>query len=269
MQIHNGEEVDCFELSIQRGRAADFCSQRQVGGEEFGDFDWGLRGQRVRFVGETFETGFGMGLEAGFGKVIGGKPFECFVAVVGILACQRAAADEETELVGFGELRNLLPQQVEDGQIAMVFMDAGSAQLEDLRAQGFKDLKVEFLFAVVSKVPSCGGSCLEPVSADDVFGFLVGDDQMFADLVVSILVEMRQVRMVEAFVQFHIENLEAEFLGGLDFGLCVGQFAGVSCGCNHGWLINYCAIPIILDAEFYDNFTAKLQIGNKEAVVSF
>ena len=28
-------------------------------------------------------------------------------------------------------------------------------------------------------------------------------------------------------------------------------------------LINYCAIPIILAAEFYDNFTAKLQIGNK------
>lgn len=24
-----------------------------------------------------------------------------------------------------------------------------------------------------------------------------------------------------------------------------------------------CAIPIILGAEFYDNFTAKLQIGNK------
>lgn len=167
-------------------------------------------------------------------------------------------------MVGFGELRNLLPQQVEDGQIAMVFMDAGSAQLEDLGAQGFKDLKVEFLFAVVSKVPFCGGSGLEPVSADDVFSFLVGDDQMFADLVVSILVEMRQVRMVEAFVQFHIENLEAEFLGGLDFGLCVGQFAGVSCGCNHGGLINYCAIPIILDAEFCDNFTAKLQIGNKE-----
>ena len=234
LQIHDGEEVDCFEFSIQRGRAANFCSQRQVGGEEFGDFDWGLRGQRVGFIGETFETGLGMGLEAGFGQVIGGKPFECFPAVVGVLACQRAAADEETELVRFGELRDLLPQQVEDGQVSMVFMDAGSSQFEDLRASGFKDLKVKFLFAVISKVLSCGVSGLESVGADDVFSFLVADDQMFADSVISISVEMRQIRVVEAFVQFHIENLETEFLGGLDFGLCAGQFAGVSCGRNHG-----------------------------------
>ena len=234
MQIHEGEEVDCFELSIQRGRAANFCAQKQVGGEEFGDFDWGLREQRVGFVGGTFETWLGMSLERGFCEVIGGKPFECFPAVMRVLACQRAAADEETELVGFGELRDLLPQQVEDGQVAMIFLNAGSAQLEDLGSPGFKDLKVEFLFAVVSKVPSSGVSGLEAVGADDVFGFLGADDQMLADSVVSILVEMRQVRMVEAFVQFHIENLEAEFLGGLDFGCCDGQFACVSCGCNHG-----------------------------------
>ena len=94
-------------------------------------------------------------------------------------------------MVGFGELRDLLPQQVEDDQISMVFMDAGSSQLEDLRAPGFKDLEVEFLFAVVSKVSSCSGSGLESVGAYDVFGFLVADNQMLADSVVSIPVEMR------------------------------------------------------------------------------
>lgn len=40
--------------------------------------------------------------------------------------------------------------------------------------------------------------------------------------------------MVEAFVQFHIEDLEAKLLGSLDFGLCAGQFASVSRGRNHG-----------------------------------
>lgn len=175
-----------------------------------------------------------MGLKAGFGEVIGGQFLECFPAVMGVLACQRAATDEESELVSLGELRDLFPQQVEDGQVSMVFMDAGSSQFENLRAPGFKDLEVEFLFAVVSKVLSCGGSGLESVGADDVFGFLVADNQMLADSVVAIPVQMCQVRMVEAFVQFHIENLEAKLLGSLDFGCCNGQFACVSCGRNHG-----------------------------------
>lgn len=69
--------------------------------------------------------------------------------------------------------------------------------------------------------------------------------------------------MVEAFVQFHIENLESEFLGGLDFGLRDGQFACVSCGRNHGIRQVIGHISGSLGAEFYDNFTAKLQIGNK------
>ena len=151
-----------------------------------------------------------------------------------ILACQRAATDEETELVGFGELRDLLPQQVEDGQVSMISMDAGPSQLEDLRAPRLKDLEIEFLFAVVSKVPSCGDSGLEAVGAYDASGFLVADDQMLADWIVSILVQMRQIRMVKAFVQFHIENLKTKLLGGLDFGRRDGQFASVSRGRNHG-----------------------------------
>ena len=150
-----------------------------------------MRGQRVGFVGKTFESGLGMGLKARFCEVIGGKVLECFPAVMGVLACQRATTDKESELVGFGELRDLFPQQVEDGHVSMVFMDAGSSQLEDFRAPGFKGLEVEFLFAVVSKVPSCGGSGLESVGAYDVVGFLVEDDQMLADSVVSILVKMR------------------------------------------------------------------------------
>ena len=166
--------------------------------------------------------------------MIGGKPFECFPAVMRILACQRAAADEETELVGLGKPRDLLPQQVENGQVSMIFMDASSSQFQDLPAPRLKDLEIEFLFAVVSKALSCGGSSLESVGADNVFGFLIADDQMLTDLVVSILVEMRQIRMVKAFVQLHIENLETQLLGGLDFGRRDGQFAGVSRGRNHG-----------------------------------
>lgn len=127
LQVHNGEEVDCFEFSIQSGRSANFCAQRKISSEELWDFDRSFWGQGVGLVERTLESGLGAGLKAGFGKVIGGQSLECFPAVMGVLACQRAATDEESELVGFGELRDLLPQQVEDDQISMVFVDAGSA----------------------------------------------------------------------------------------------------------------------------------------------
>ena len=48
LQIEQRQEVDRFEMPVERGRTADFRSQRQVSAEQFGDYH--------RFGGELTQS---------------------------------------------------------------------------------------------------------------------------------------------------------------------------------------------------------------------
>lgn len=99
-------------------------------------------------------------------------------------------------------------------------MDAGASQLDDLVAEGFEGGEVEFLGTVVVEIVGCDGAGLEAVGADDLPGGVVADDEVVADFVEGVLVEFCAIGIGEAFMELKIEDLEAEFLGGLN--ICCG-----------------------------------------------
>ncbi len=164
-----------------------------------------------------------------------------------VLGGERAAADEVACALVARVGADPLPQQVENREIAMAGVDARAPQFEDLTAGGIEGREVEFALAVVAQPVAGALPGLQPISAHDAAVGRVLDDQVVADLVEGVSVQAGVVRLDQAFVEFEIEDLEAQRLRGSQVGTAGCQACRIGrcrlrvlcgrwgvCGVRHG-----------------------------------
>jgi hypothetical protein len=102
------------------------------------------------------------------GKVLEGRGTDG-----GVLAGQRTAAHQIPCSGVAGIVRDALPEESDDRETAVVDMDAGPAQFDDLVLDGPERGEVEFLFRVEPTVLGGDATGLEPVGPNDLAGVLV------------------------------------------------------------------------------------------------
>jgi hypothetical protein len=116
-----------------------------------------------------------------------------------------------------GVIRDPLPQQAKDHEIAMLAVNAGPAQLDYFRTNWLENVKFKLLRAIVTQMGSCVPASLQTVSANDLASGQMLDDEMIAHGVKRIFIQAGVMGLFESFIQFEIENLIAQGLGCSDF----------------------------------------------------
>ena len=99
----------------------------------------------------------------------------------------------------------------------MLRVDARAAKFNQLRAQRLEAGEIKFLRAIVAKIFPGVRAGLQAVGADDALRRQMLDEQVVAHRVEWVGVEAGGVGLFEAFVEFEVEDFEAERLRGADF----------------------------------------------------
>jgi hypothetical protein len=122
-------------------------------------------------------------------------------------------------------LRDTAPQQRQHLAVAVLAIDAGPPQLQNLRPQMLVGSEVELLRAVVAQPATCGHAVLHAVRAYNSPCRLLLDQQVLTDRVVLILVNTARVRRCQTLAPFQVEDAKAQPAGGqpVQLGLCQTQ----------------------------------------------
>lgn len=117
------------------------------------------------------------------------------------------------------------PEQREDVEVAVLLVDAGASEFENLRADRFERGEIKFLSAVEAEVLGGAIPGLHAVGADD---FPVEfNEEMVACGVVGVFVTEGEEGRFEALFEFEVEDEEAQGLSGADVILSGGEAHGV------------------------------------------
>lgn len=119
------------------------------------------------------------------------------------------------------------PDEGDDGAVAVVGVDAGAADLDEVGADGGEGREVEFPLGV--EAAGDGGALRgqQPVSADDLLGLLVDDEEVVAVRVEGVGVEAG-LGPVQSGAELADEDLVAQPLGGAHLVLVAGEADGVA-----------------------------------------
>ena len=97
-------------------------------------------------------------------------------------------------------------------------MDACATQLQDLRSTSLERREIELALAVVAEASLGLHSGLHAVGADNGTRAFVLHDQVRANRVERVRVQAAVIRLHQALVEFDIEDLETQRLGGGEVG---------------------------------------------------
>ena len=97
----------------------------------------------------------------------------------------------------------------------MLLVDAGAAQLDDFIPHRLEGGKIKLLRGVIIQIFRRIRARLQPVGADNLLRFQMLDEQMVADGIKRIGVQSGRVGLRQAFVEFEVEDMEAQRLRGL------------------------------------------------------
>ena len=213
LQIEQRQEINRLELTIQRGRAANFCAEREISAEQFWNFHR-LGGELAqRTIVSRKRTGAPLRLRQMLAAQIGirGRAHRRVLRRDGT-ASEKIAPAVLSRVIG-----DAFPQQAKDDEVAMLRMDTRTPQLNHFRAQRLEDLELELLRAVITQMRRRIVAGLQSVCADDIGGGQMFNDEMIANGVEWIFVQAGRVGLFQPFVEFEIEDLKAQGLRGANF----------------------------------------------------
>ena len=219
LQVEERQEVNRLEFSVERRWATDFRAQGQVGSEQF----WDCHG---------FTRKLGQGTTVGRKRA--GSPLRVGVMIAAqirvsgrahsrVLRRDGTAADEVARPVLLGVVGDALPQEAEDDEIAVLAMYAGPPQFDHVRAQRLESIELEFLCAIVTEIRSRITAGLQTVCADDQSRGHVLHDEMVANGIKTIFIQAGEMRLLEALIEFDVEDLVAQGLRGAKFVSAAGE----------------------------------------------
>jgi len=111
-----------------------------------------------------------------------------------------------------GVVGDAFPQHAEHGEVAVLRVDARATEFEDFAAHRFERAKVKNLRAVITETRRGARAGLHAISADDIAGARVLDEEVVADFIERVGVKERGVGAFESFVEFHVEDEEPQRL---------------------------------------------------------
>jgi hypothetical protein len=112
--------------------------------------------------------------------------------------------------------RNALPQQPKNHEVSVLAMDASPAKLNHLITNCLENLELKFLRTIITQM-RCGiPAGLQAVSADDVTGGQMLNDEMIAHGIKRVFVEPGRIGFFKSFPQFEVEHFITQGLGGPD-----------------------------------------------------
>jgi hypothetical protein len=222
-QVEECEKVNGLELSVECRRTANLRTQCEVGTQKLGN--------RYRIGGELAQRTI-----VGWHRACAPPRFDKMSAAqIGIrgganrrvLRGKGTATEKVTRPVFSRIIRDPLPQQAEDHEIAMQAVNAGPAQLDYFRTNWLENTEFKLLRAIVTQVGSSITAGLQTVSANDIPSGQMLDDEMIARGVKRIFIEAGGMGTFKSFVQFEIENLVAQRLGGSNFARILREACSV------------------------------------------
>ena len=211
MDVHQGQEIDRLEFLVQRGLAANLRADGKIGAHQFGRAHGGVERLRLAFV-----AGHGTGLPFGGREVAflegveEGHPFRR------VLRSQRGAADQIPAAVVLGVVDDPLPEQPQYDQVAVLLVDAGASEFHQFRRTGEKRSEIKFLGAVKSQLSQGAVAHLHAVGSHQGAAGDFFHQDVIANGVEAVHVHAGGVGARQPFAHFHVENLIAQSLRGLD-----------------------------------------------------
>ena len=208
VEVEQRQEINRLELTIQRGRAANVCTECEISTEQF----WNLRRLARELAKRTI-----------VGREWTGSPWrlrQMLAAQVGIrrrpdcrvLGRDGTASEKKAPTVLSRVSGDAFPEQAKDDKVAMLRMDTRAPQLNHFRAQRLEGLELEFLRAVISYMRRRIVAGLQSVCADDIGGGQMFNDEMIANGIKGVFVQAGRVGLFKSFVEFEIENLKPQRL---------------------------------------------------------
>lgn len=119
------------------------------------------------------------------------------------------------------------PDQGDDGAVAVVGVDAGPSDLDEVGADRGEGREVELAFGVEAAGDGRALRGQQPVGADDLLGLFLDDEEVVAVGVEGVGVEAR-LGAVEAGAELSGEHQVAQALGGAHLVLAAGEADGVA-----------------------------------------
>ena len=111
-----------------------------------------------------------------------------------------------------------LPEQAEHDEVAVLLVDAGPAEFNQLCANRLEGVEIKLLFAVVAKILRCGQASLQAICADNFTSWHMLHEQMVAHIIERVGIQAGCERFGQPLVQFEIEDGEAQRLRRADLG---------------------------------------------------
>jgi len=207
-QVEQGEEVDGLEFAVDGWGAANTGGDIEIGAEE----PRGARDLDGGAVGSAAALGLGQGAEARFHEVLGFQGLVHGGAVVFVLGRDGIAANQIAGLNARAVNGQTFPQAVEDEGVAVIHVDAGTAEFEDFLANRVVGGEIEELVAVIAEILRGGFTGLQAIGADELGSIEVADHEVVAERIEGIDVQTGALGSGKAFAQFKIEDEKAEAL---------------------------------------------------------
>ena len=206
LEVEDGQKIDGFELPINGRLAADFRTEGEIGTHESG-----RAGSKIRLVASF----------ANMRRQRSNPPI-CVQVPVPIqllkdrpsfflmLTGERTASKEVALIVAGSGLTKAFPQQLEDVQAAMVFVDASASDFYAGAAHIIRqNRQIELVRCIESNAFVRLFGRLHAVGAHDRAARPVTDKQMIARGIECVLVFTGQHGRSEAFFQLEVENFES------------------------------------------------------------
>ena len=134
-----------------------------------------------------------------------------------VLRRQRTASNQVTAIALPAIDTDASPQQTEHGEIAMLLMHAGASKFDEFIANRLERFEQEFLRAVIAAIAGRARAGLQAIRPDDFAGRRVFHQKMIANFIKVIGIQASREGMLEAFVEFEIENQKTKRLRGANF----------------------------------------------------
>jgi hypothetical protein len=207
-QIHQGQKINGLEFAVDGGRAANARGNFQIGAKEA----WRARRRDARTIGLALAPLDWMGPQRGLDEIFFLQLFIERQALIFIPRGEGTAANQVTRAAAFRVAGDSSPQHMQRVGVAIVFVNAGPAKLEDFGAQIFERAEVEKFLAVIAKVALGAIAALHAVGAGELAGGGIMDHEVVADEVEAVAVETSARGTVQSLAELAIKNLVAEAL---------------------------------------------------------
>jgi hypothetical protein len=222
---NEGQEVECTEDAVEGGRAQDRGAIAEVAREEAGGGK--LRdGRHLCGRGSTLELGKGedaqLSIHASLCLQLGGEPERD-----GRVPPVEGATPEERRALVVTRIRHdALPQEEQNAAVAVLTLDAGPAELDEiLLGVPCERAQVELARRVPATARRRGLEDLHAIGPNHGAGGEVLDKEVLALKVVLVLVATGEVRVGQPLAELEVEHLEAQSAGGVEVlhGPCEAQ----------------------------------------------